>query len=247
MSSDPDAGEAETGITGIKPAWRIGAIFALVLHGAAAAAILFWPFEHQPEEPVAAAISIDLAPVVSAPPQEEIAPPGPPEEETPPEEEEIEEPEPLPEPPLPPIERVEVPEPPKEEPRKKEIKERTAPPAVTAPKAETAAAPVNAPTMTTAGNAMPTYLQVLHAHIARFQQYPRNARRRSQEGTVDVRFTIDRNGNLLTSRLEKSSENALLDEEGLRMLERAEPLPPIPDDIPGESLDITLPILFNLK
>lgn len=243
------AGVSGDGGTGAEPAWRGGAIFAVAGHAALAAIIVFWTFGHEPPAQVAAAITIDLAPMVSAPPEPETeAPMGPPKEETPPEE--VVEPDPVPEPPLPRIEPAEVPEPPKEEPKEKVqevVKETTAPPVATAPEAASVTAPVNAQPSLAEQRAMPTYEQMLLAHLERYKKYPRSARRRTQEGTARLYFEIDREGNVLRYRLDASSGHAALDEEVLAMVKRAEPLPALPDDIPGKSREFKVPVVFNLN
>jgi periplasmic protein TonB len=40
---------------------------------------------------------------------------------------------------------------------------------------------------------------------------------------------------------------AVLDEEALALVRRAQPFPPPPPEMPGNSLDLTVPIRFNLK
>ncbi|MEQ8268412.1 MAG: energy transducer TonB [Parvibaculum sp.] len=242
-------GAGATG-SGSRPAWGGGAIFAVAVHAAAAAAIAFWAFGHEPPPQVAAAITLDLAPMVSAPPEPETeAPMGPLKEETPPEE--IVEPEPLPEPPLPRIEPADIPEPvkekPKEETAKEVVKETTAPPAMQAPKTEAVTAPVNAPPSAAELRAMPTYEQMLLAHLERYKKYPRSARRRMQEGTAWLFFEIDRDGNVLSYRLNQSSGYTLLDEEVLAMVKRAEPLPALPPEIPGATREFKVPVVFNLN
>ena len=39
----------------------------------------------------------------------------------------------------------------------------------------------------------------------------------------------------------------VLDQEGLELLQRAQPLPPLPSDQPGESLELVVPVQFYLK
>ncbi|MDP1626405.1 MAG: TonB family protein [Parvibaculum sp.] len=239
-------------LTGARPAWRGGAIFAVAAHATLAAAILFWPFGPRTPPEVAAAISIDLAPVVTAPQQPPTeAPPGPQLEETPPEE--VVEPERLPEPPLPRIEHAELPKPPEEKPQEKPEPERevqletSAPQAVAAPPADIAAAPVNAPPNAAEMRAMPSYQQLLLAHLERHKKYPRDARRRMQEGTAQLYFRVDRKGHVLQYSLQASSGYAALDEEVLAMVKRAEPLPALPKEIAGETKDFRVPVVFDLK
>lgn len=233
----------EAGHTGVAPFWRGGIAFAIAAHAAVAAGVIFWQFGHEPPQESAAAFTIDLAPMVSAPPVPETnLPDGPPKEETPPEE--IVEPAPLPEPPLP---RDAVAEPEKKpEPVKREVKEATAPRAQNLPPAAKTAAPVNAAPSDARARALPTYQQALLAHLERYKRYPRGPQRRGQEGIVYVRFEIDRQGKLLSHSLGKSSGNSQLDAGGLETVVRGDPFPPLPDAISGPTLEVTVPIRFNL-
>jgi len=235
------------GHTGVAPFWRGGIAFAIAAHAAVAAGVVFWQFGHEPPQGSAAAFTIDLAPMVSAAPVPETnLPEGPKEEETPPEE--IVEPAPLPEPPLP---RDAVAEPEKKpekkpEPVKREVKEATAPRAQTLAPADRLAAPANAAPSDAKARAMPTYQQALLAHLERYKRYPRGPQRRGQEGIVHVRFEIDRQGKLLSHNLGKSSGNSQLDAGGLETVVRGDPFPPLPDAISGPTLEVTVPIRFNL-
>lgn len=84
----------------------------------------------------------------------------------------------------------------------------------------------------------------LMAHLERRKRYPSGARARKEEGTVVVRFSIDASGNVLSVRLARSSGNAELDEATLALMRRASPVPAPP---PGASLDITAPVLYNMR
>ena len=67
------------------------------------------------------------------------------------------------------------------------------------------------------------------------------------QGVATVAFTIDRQGHVIASRLVDSSGSAVLDEEALDVLSRASPLPPPPDDMGAETLEISLPIQFKVR
>lgn len=224
------------------PAWRAGTVFAIALHAGLAAAIIFAQIGHKPPPPdTASAITIDLAPMVSAPPEPETAlPEGPKEEETPPEEEVVPEPDPVPEPPRETKAEVALPKP------VSQPKEVTAPRAVEMPPADTAAAPMNAAPRMVNTTTMRTYEHVILTHLERHKKYPRSARRRGQEGTAYVRFRIDREGNVQTSQLVRSSGYELLDQEVLDTVTRANPLPAVPPEISGSTLEVTVPVRFHL-
>ncbi|NCC36784.1 MAG: energy transducer TonB, partial [Chloroflexia bacterium] len=59
------------------------------------------------------------------------------------------------------------------------------------------------------------YHGTLAAWLARHKRYPEQARRRQQQGTVRVTFTIDRQGRLLSHRIASSSGHPLLDLQDL--------------------------------
>lgn len=84
----------------------------------------------------------------------------------------------------------------------------------------------------------------LMAHLERRKRYPAEAKRARQEGTAQVRFTIDENGNVQSVSLAGSSGFPALDEEVIAMVRRASPVPPPP---PGVSRTIVVPVRFNLR
>jgi periplasmic protein TonB len=79
------------------------------------------------------------------------------------------------------------------------------------------------------------------------KQYPRAAQLRRQEGTVLLSFVMDRNGRVLEYRIERASGHALLDREVEAMIERAQPLPKIPDDLREARLELVVPVQFFLR
>ena len=91
------------------------------------------------------------------------------------------------------------------------------------------------------------YAAVLLAWLERHKEYPRPARRRGQEGVVLLYVLIDREGRVLQSRIEESSGYLLLDNAALDMLERAAPVPPLPEDMPQERLELVLPVQFFMR
>jgi periplasmic protein TonB len=103
----------------------------------------------------------------------------------------------------------------------------------------------------TAGGGLPgasqDYAATLLAWLERHKQYPRRARLRRQEGTVLLYFVVDRRGTVIEYRLERSSDHLALDEEVLAMIERAQPLPPMPEDMDREQLELIVPVEFFLR
>jgi protein TonB len=82
----------------------------------------------------------------------------------------------------------------------------------------------------------------LVARIERFKRYPPQAEGRF--GVAMVAFTIDRNGRLLSARIIKGSGSAILDDEGLAILQRASPFPLPPTGVAEDRLSFVLPIRY---
>ena len=91
------------------------------------------------------------------------------------------------------------------------------------------------------------YFAKLQAWLERHRRYPRRAQMRRQEGTALLYFVIDRNGRVLDYRIERSSGYSVLDREVKAMLERAEPLPPVPPQLRQARLELLLPIEFAIR
>jgi protein TonB len=93
----------------------------------------------------------------------------------------------------------------------------------------------------------PDYLDVLRAWLERHKEYPRQAQLRRQQGTALLRFVIDRDGHVLSHRIEQSSGHASLDAAVEAMLERARPLPAMPPDMAQARLEVAVPVTFELR
>ena len=181
---------------------------------------------------VAAAPAIppnDLAP---GPPQPETEPTPRPEEETKPRETEAEVALPTPEPPKP--------QPPEDE------RPPTSTPSAEIPPSQAAPPTAGAAVQKLRIDAF-RWQTALAAHIERFKRYPAKARSSGEQGVATVAFTIDRQGRLLTSRIVQSSGSAMLDQETLAMLDRAQPMPAPPNDVPDNKLSFIVPVRFNIK
>ena len=123
----------------------------------------------------------------------------------------------------------------------------SAPAGEDAPISEQAAAPIQgAQSLATATNRL-SYEQLLLGQLQRFKRYPHVSQMRRQQGVPYVRFRIDRKGQVLDASLERSSGHAALDAEAVDLPSRASPLPPPPDEVPGDPLEIVVPIEFFLK
>ncbi|HWU04138.1 MAG TPA: TonB family protein [Novosphingobium sp.] len=79
------------------------------------------------------------------------------------------------------------------------------------------------------------------------RHYPASAMARHQQGVPYIRFTMDRRGKVLAVSLERSSGVPDLDQEALALPRRAQPLPRPPEDVPGDTLEIVVPIEFFMR
>lgn len=82
--------------------------------------------------------------------------------------------------------------------------------------------------------------------IAKHRAYPPEARARGTEGTVMVRFSIDRYGRLITKTMTQSSGHDLLDKAAVATLERVPDFPAAPKALAGEAFEFALPIKFSV-
>jgi protein TonB len=122
----------------------------------------------------------------------------------------------------------------------------TAPPRVEAKPAAVAAAPTPGASANPS-RAQATWQKALINHLNRYKRYPDGARARGVQGSVSVQFTLDRAGQVVASRVLRSSGSTLLDEEALAVLQRASPLPTPPDQLAGATFDLSLPIQFRIR
>lgn len=125
-------------------------------------------------------------------------------------------------------------------PEKPPAERTTAQPRALAPVAPTAAAPAEgAATASAASRA--NWRGTLVAHLNRFKRFPGGA----NPGTVQVAFSIDRAGRVLSARLVGGSGDALLDEEAVAMIRRASPVPAPPDELGGGNIALSVPVKFS--
>lgn len=87
------------------------------------------------------------------------------------------------------------------------------------------------------------YQSDLLSHIGRFRRYPAAARRERLKGIAHVLFILRRDGAVEELWLKTSSGHAVLDNEAIDTIWRAQPLPPIPASLPGR-LNVELPVEF---
>jgi TonB family protein len=91
-----------------------------------------------------------------------------------------------------------------------------------------------------------SYYGVIRNILDSNKKYPLLSLQRRQEGTPVVEFTILQNGEV-TNLSVLSSGYRLLDREAQKIVLKSSPFPPIPDTIGKNSIDLRIPINFNLQ
>jgi protein TonB len=104
----------------------------------------------------------------------------------------------------------------------------------------TTPSPLSAPP----SNATLKFQQALLRRVAQYQRYPNDARLRRLQGTVETLFSMRRDGTLLGVWVKTSSGQAVLDEEAIKTIRRAQPLPSIPSELPDQ-LNIQVRLAFD--
>lgn len=111
--------------------------------------------------------------------------------------------------------------------------------------ASVSAAPAAAPAQQGASGGSHSWEGKILARLERFRRYPNSARMRGDEGVAYLRIRINREGQLLSSKLERSSGFASLDRAAAEAAERAAPLPRIPAERPDE-IELLVPFEFSI-
>jgi protein TonB len=87
------------------------------------------------------------------------------------------------------------------------------------------------------------YVQVVQQKIARYWEPPPELS--ASGAAVIVWFRIEKDGSVNTSYVEEPSGSIEFDTSALRALERAEPLPPLPEEYPGDYLVFHLRFVYT--
>ena len=222
--------------------WTLAGVAILAAHVAVVAVLALW-YTREPVGPnIIPAISVTLEPVEASSPEiqaQDIAVgPTMQQADAAPKEERKEE-QKL-------VEQVEQPPPqPQAEitlPRKQEKVEKPEPqPMMPAP--ETRALPKNERIAEFSVASSNAYSALIFGHLQRFKRYPLAAHGAS--GIVTVRFELNRAGEIISSKVTKSSGNNILDQEALDILRRASPFPAFPAAKPGTQDSFIAPVNFG--
>ena len=95
-----------------------------------------------------------------------------------------------------------------------------------------------------AADARSAYLASVAARLHAAKRYPADARRFGVQGTAVVAFRVEANGTATGVRVEESSGDRQLDGEAVAMVRRASPFAPIPNELGGQVLCVTVPVAF---
>jgi periplasmic protein TonB len=87
----------------------------------------------------------------------------------------------------------------------------------------------------------------LAGHLERFKRYPPASASRGESGDILLKFVLDRAGRVASTVVAKSSGSRELDAAAIDMVMRASPLPPPPDAVPGEKIELQVPVRFKVK
>lgn len=104
----------------------------------------------------------------------------------------------------------------------------------------------SADALTSGGNtgAQSSYYSVIAAMLAKYKRYPQYSRKRGQEGTVVLTFTVLRSGLVKNIDIKQSSGYRALDRAVKKMLKEALPFPAHEK---AQEVKISIPIVFKLN
>lgn len=91
------------------------------------------------------------------------------------------------------------------------------------------------------------FFAAVQAWLEQHKRYPRQARMRSQTGVVLLRFVLLPDGRVREYEVVESSGFATLDAAATKLIERAQPMPRIPEPLARSQLELVVPIAFQLR
>ena len=95
--------------------------------------------------------------------------------------------------------------------------------------------------------AMLRYQDMVKQKIESCRRYPPWAKKQGFEGTVHIKFTILSTGFAKNIKIIKSSGFNILDKEAISTIKRAQPFPPIPEEMKVSSLTMEVSVVFTLR
>ncbi|WP_122097016.1 TonB family protein [Rahnella sp. Larv3_ips] len=120
-------------------------------------------------------------------------------------------------------------------------------PPVTAAVSDKISAPMNSDSSQTR-DAKVTWETRVKVQLNLLKKYPPDAISRHRTGVALVAFVVDQRGEVISSRLVKSSGTMSMDAEALAVLQRASPLPQPPGEmLKAGQVPVTMPLEFTLS
>lgn len=119
-----------------------------------------------------------------------------------------------------------------------------------APRSPETAAPrtiVAPPAPQASSNAADSWEGRVLARLNQHRRYPAKAQMRRQQGVPYIRFVMNRDGKVLSSRIERSSGFPELDREAVALPKRSQPLPKPPADKAGDAIELVVPVEFFMR
>ena len=99
--------------------------------------------------------------------------------------------------------------------------------------------------MASQGRMRNDYLSRVARQIAQQRVYPAGALSNYQRGRLVARVTVARSGQVVDIRISTSSGWPAIDAAEVETIRKAAPFPPLPSDMPGETVILMLPVNFN--
>lgn len=99
----------------------------------------------------------------------------------------------------------------------------------------------------TSGCIDPAWMRAVTERVRQFFYYPGDALAVHRTGVVMVHFLVRRNGQIDRVGIGKSSGDGELDHAATDIVEKAQPLPPIPERMHTDRVDGQLPINFGVR
>ncbi len=100
------------------------------------------------------------------------------------------------------------------------------------------------PAVTAQDYDLATWGERVYDAFASKQRYPKRALDAKLEGTVKIEVTVGQNGDIIGFKINQSSGHNLLDGSVLQILNRINPLPPLPEGL--SSFNFKIPLRFNM-
>ncbi|NVJ97800.1 MAG: energy transducer TonB [Alphaproteobacteria bacterium] len=100
------------------------------------------------------------------------------------------------------------------------------------------------PSVSAQDNALASWGEKVYDAFTSKQRYPRRALDAKLEGVVKVEVTVAQNGDIVGFRINQSSGHNVLDGSVLEILNRINPLPPLPEGL--TDFNFKIPLRFNM-